>query len=44
MEKVLYVDAKNHLKCHKYVNYDIYRVSQEECARLWEGVPDVKIY
>jgi len=22
----------------------IYRVSQEECARLWEGVPYVKVY
>jgi hypothetical protein len=22
----------------------IYRVSQEECARLWKGVPYVKIY
>ena len=21
-----------------------YRVSQEECARLWEGVPYVKVY
>ena len=24
--------------------YDIYRVSQEECARLREGVPYVKVY
>ena len=23
---------------------NIYRVSQEECARLWEGVPYVKVY
>ena len=22
----------------------LYRVSQEECARLWEGVPYVKVY
>ena len=22
----------------------VYRVSQEECARLWEGVPYVKVY
>jgi hypothetical protein len=22
----------------------IYRVSQEECARLWEGVPYGKVY
>ena len=27
-----------------YVCMYIYRVSQEECARLWEGVPYVKIY
>jgi len=25
-------------------NTGIYRVSQEECARLWEGVPYVKVY
>ena len=23
---------------------DVYRVSQEECAILWEGVPYVKLY
>ena len=23
---------------------DIYRISQEECARLWESVPYVKVY
>jgi len=22
----------------------VYRVYQEECARLWEGVPYVKVY
>ena len=27
--------------CH---NSQTYRVSQEECARLWEGVPYVKVY
>ena len=27
-----------------YVHMCIYRVSQEECARLWEGVPYVKVY
>ena len=25
-------------------NFSVYRVSQEECARLWEGVPYVKVY
>jgi len=23
---------------------ELYRVSQEECARIWEGVPYVKVY
>ena len=38
-----YKDLGNHLLqlCHKVVKY---RVSQEECARLREGVPYVKIY
>jgi len=27
---------------HAYMS--LYRVSQEECARLWEGVPYVKVY
>jgi len=27
-----------------YVCIYIYRVSQEECARLWESVPYVKLY
>ena len=38
-------------KCHKsskihviYICMYIYRVSQEECARLREGVPYVKVY
>jgi len=37
------------LFAHSYSGYatpfrDIYRVSQEECARLREGVPYVKVY
>jgi hypothetical protein len=28
----------------EYFNIYIYRVSQEECARLQEGVPYVKVY
>ena len=27
-----------------YIQQQIYRVSQEECARLQEGVPYVKVY
>jgi hypothetical protein len=27
-----------------YIYIYIYRVSQEECAILWEGVPYVKLY
>ena len=27
-----------------YIYIYTYRVSQEECARLWEGVPYVKVY
>jgi len=30
--------------CYKDFKYNIYRVSQEKCARLWEGVPYVKVY
>jgi hypothetical protein len=29
---------------HFYVSTEVYRVSQEECARLREGVPYVKVY
>jgi len=28
----------------QFVNVPIYRVAQEECARLREGVPYVKVY
>jgi len=31
-------------KTHAYIHTYIYRVSQEECARLQEGVPYVKVY
>ena len=29
---------------HKILMFEIYRVSQEECARLRESVPYVKVY
>ena len=29
---------------HALQNHNIYRVSQEECARLREGIPYVKVY
>jgi hypothetical protein len=32
------------LKCKKRTNCYIYRMSQEECVRLREGVPYVKVY
>jgi len=32
------------IKTQEVVSYIIYRVSQEECARLREGVPYVKVY
>ena len=32
------------LQGHIYIYIYIYRVSQEECARLREGVPYVKLY
>jgi len=31
-------------QCYKYITYTIYRLSQEECARLREGVPYVILY
>src|SRR5215469_11270290 len=39
-------DVGNHLLqlCPKVVKHPVYRVSQEECARLREGVPYVKLY
>ena len=33
-----------HLSVYIYIYICIYRVSQEECARLREGVPYVKVY
>jgi len=42
---------RNGYSCHrfamvklKYIYIYIYRVSQEECARLLDGVPYVKVY
>ena len=29
---------------HKRHDFHTYKVSQEECARLWEDVPYVKVY
>jgi len=39
-------DLGNHLLqlCPKVVKHPVYRASQEECARLREGVPYVKLY
>ena len=37
------VISKSIYNCHLSLT-DIYRVSQEECARLREGVPYVKVY
>ena len=36
--------ARTHTYTHIYTHTHIYRVSQEECARLREGVPYVKVY
>jgi len=33
-----------HTHTYIYIYIYIYRVSQEECARLWESVPYVKLY
>ena len=48
---VVYLLLYKQLGVHTYVEHIyiyiyiyIYRVSQEECARLWEGVPYVKEY
>jgi hypothetical protein len=42
----LYVFIYNltYLILYIYVYIHIYRVSQEECAKLWESVPYVKVY
>ena len=39
-------DLGNHLLqlCPKVVKHPVYRLSQEECARLRESVPYVKVY
>jgi len=37
-----YLPTYLHTYIHTYIN--IYRVSQEECTRLREGVPYVKVY
>ena len=36
--------GKEHTHTHTHTHTHIYRVSQEECARLREGVPYVKVY
>jgi len=33
-----------HISLSLYLFICLYRVSQEECARLWEGVPYAKLY
>ena len=40
----IYIYIHIHTYIHTYTYIDIYRVSQEECARLREGVPYVKVY
>jgi len=38
---------REHVLWYRHLNlqyFKIYRVSQEECARLREGVPYVKVY
>jgi len=42
--KVLYVCNLFLFCVYIYIYIFIYRVSQEECARLWESVPYVKLY
>ena len=48
VSNIQYVYLLNiYIKCNIWrlaVQYDIYTVSQEECARLREGVPYVKVY
>ena len=41
-----YIHTYTYIYIHTYINTHsyIYRVSQEECARLLEGVPYVKVY
>jgi len=36
----IYIYTHTHTHTHTHT----YRVSQAECARLWEGVPYVKVY
>jgi len=38
------VESKIDFPCVLLQMYIVYRVSQEECARLREGVPYVKVY
>ena len=40
----IYIYIYIHTYIHTYVHTHIYRVSQEKCARLREGVPCVKLY
>ena len=42
---ILYLDnSHSRLLQFQHIIYDIYRVSQEECARLREGFPYLKVY
>ena len=42
--KFLYIFIQLQTIHYKMKNENTYRVSQEECARLWESVPYVKVY
>ena len=41
--QVFFVLSKT-VNCTELTDVQVYRVSQEECARLREGVPYVKVY
>ena len=40
----IYIYIYTHTHTHLIATLCVYRVSQEECARLREGVPYVKVY
>ena len=40
----IYIHTHIYIYTHTHTHTHIYRVSQEECARLREGVPYVKVY
>jgi len=44
LERSLFISIYQYIYIYIYIYICIYRVSQEECARLREGVPYVKVY